>query len=90
MKYLVLVILLGGCAHSPELLKHDINHTRKFFCQEESCPAFGRLHNYTVLTTRYDVDAKVCVCKLQSDNMPDPFEVTIPIDVPADAPVNAL
>lgn len=81
---------LAGCAHQPELTKYDTNHTRKFFCQEESCPAFAKIHNYTLLSTRYDESDKACKCQLMSDNMPDSFEVSIPIGTPADAPIDSL
>jgi len=91
MKKLVLLAALAlSCAHSPEVQKHDGNYTRKFFCSEESCPAFAKVHNYTLLTTRYDADGRACVCRLQSDNMPDAFDVSIPIHAPADSPVDSL
>lgn len=85
-----IVILFGSCVHGPELVKYDTNHTRKFFCESESCPAFTQVHSYTLLTTSYDEKSSECVCKVMSDNSPDEWEVRIPIDAPADSPVDSL
>lgn len=90
MKVFVLALLLVGCAHEPIWQHHDINVTRRFFCQEESCPAFGEVHSYQVLSGNYDAKSSECVCEMLSQNSPDSWVVRIPIKAPADAPVDTL
>lgn len=86
----IILIALDGCGHQPEVKKYDTNWTRSHFCEVESCPAFAKIHNYTFLLSSYAADEKACKCDLMSPNMPDKFTVTIPIDAPADSPVDSL
>lgn len=87
MKKLLLLAFLTSCATVTPEVKH-IQATHELFCARESCPAFAEIHNYTLLESH--AGSHACKCKLQSDNMPDPFEVEIPYKAPADAPVDSL